>query len=171
MKIQQNEENIEQRENKTVMYGSGHACRTCSDRLLYKIPGCDQTEFNYLENRGAAFGMLQNQKIFFVFIAVIFLSVIIFVLLRTPDDRKYRKLHILLTMIAAGAIGNMIDRLRFDYVVDFIYIVLINFPIFNVADMYVTFATVILIIQVLFVYKDNDFNFLSFNQKKFRELK
>mgnify|MGYP004558183345 FL=1 len=54
-------------------------------------------EFNYLENRGAAFGMLQNQKIFFVFIAVIFLSVIIFVLLRTPDDRKYRKLHILLT--------------------------------------------------------------------------
>ena len=77
-------------------------------------------EFNYLENRGAAFGMLQNQKIFFVFIAVIFLSVIIFVLLRTPDDRKYRKLHILLTMIAAGAIGNMIDRLRFDYVVDFI---------------------------------------------------
>ena len=126
-------------------------------------------EFNYLENRGAAFGMLQNQKIFFVFIAVIFLSVIIFVLLRTPDDRKYRKLHILLTMIAAGAIGNMIDRLRFDYVVDFIYIVLINFPIFNVADMYVTFATVILIIQVLFVYKDNDFNFLSFNQKKFRE--
>ena len=128
-------------------------------------------EFNYLENRGAAFGMLQNQKMFFVFIAVIFLSVIVFVLLRTPDDRKYRKLHILLTMIAAGAIGNMIDRLRFDYVVDFIYIVLINFPIFNVADMYVTFATVILIIQVLFVYKDNDFNFLSFNQKKFRELK
>ena len=50
-------------------------------------------EFNYLENRGAAFGMLQNQKIFFVFIAVIFLSVIIFVLLRTPDDRKYRKLQ------------------------------------------------------------------------------
>ncbi|MFR0800722.1 MAG: signal peptidase II [Suilimivivens sp.] len=50
-------------------------------------------EFNYLENRGAAFGMLQNQKIFFVFIAVIFLSVIIFVLLRTRMTGKYRKLH------------------------------------------------------------------------------
>lgn len=128
-------------------------------------------EFNYLENRGAAFGMLQDQKVFFVFIAAVFLSVIVFVLLRTPEDKKYRKLHVLLTMIASGAIGNMIDRLRYDYVVDFIYIALINFPIFNVADMYVTFATVILIIQVLFVYKDNDFNFLSFNQKKFRELK
>lgn len=128
-------------------------------------------EFNYLENRGAAFGMLQNQKIFFVFVAVIFLGVIVYVLSRTPNAPKYTRLHILLVMIAGGAIGNMIDRLRLDYVVDFIYIVLINFPIFNVADMYVTFATAILVIQVLFVYKENDFNFLSFNQKKFRELK
>lgn len=128
-------------------------------------------EFNYLENRGAAFGMLQNQKIFFVFVAVIFLCVIIYVLVKAPLDKKYFKLHILLVMIAGGAIGNLIDRLRFDYVVDFIYIVLINFPIFNVADMYVTFSTVLLIIQVLFVYKENDFYFLSFNQKRFRELK
>lgn len=128
-------------------------------------------EFNYLENRGAAFGMLQNQKFFFVFVAVIFLGVIIYVLIKTPEDKKYLSLHFLLTMIAGGAIGNMIDRLRFDYVVDFIYFVLINFPIFNVADIYVTVATFILIIQVLFIYKDNDFYFLSFKRKKFRELK
>ena len=57
-------------------------------------------EFNYLENRGAAFGMLQNQKVFFVFVALVFLGVILFVMFRTPDDRKYFKLHILLTMIA-----------------------------------------------------------------------
>ncbi|MDE7444348.1 MAG: signal peptidase II [Lachnospiraceae bacterium] len=128
-------------------------------------------EFNYLENRGAAFGMLQNQKSFFVFVAVVFLGVIIYVLIKTPDDKKYTKLHFLLIMIAGGAIGNMIDRLKLDYVVDFIYIVLINFPIFNVADMYVTFSTVILIIQILFVYKENDFHFLSFKKRKFRELK
>ena len=64
-------------------------------------------------------------------------------------------------MIAGGAVGNMIDRLRFDYVVDFIYIALINFPIFNVADMYVTFSTAVMIFQVLFVYKENDFDFLK----------
>ena len=128
-------------------------------------------EFNYLENRGAAFGMLQNQKSFFVFVAVIFLGVIIYVLTKTPDDKKYTKLHFLLVMIAGGAIGNMIDRLKLDYVVDFIYIVLINFPIFNVADMYVTFSTVILIIKILFVYNENDFHFLSFKKRKFRELK
>ena len=128
-------------------------------------------EFNYLENRGAAFGMLQNQKIFFVFVALIFLGVIAYVLIKVPYEKKYRILHVLLILIAGGAIGNLIDRLRLDYVVDFIYIVLINFPIFNVADICVTLSTVLLVIQVLFVYKDNDFSFLSFNQKKFRELK
>ena len=64
----------------------------------------------------------------------------------------------------------MIDRVRYDYVVDFIYLVCIQFPIFNMADIYVTTATVILVFQILFVYKTNDFNFLSFNPKKFREL-
>ncbi len=128
-------------------------------------------EFNYLENKGAAFGMLQNQKAFFVFVAVVILGVIAYVLYKTPDDKKYTKLHVLLSFIAAGAIGNMIDRIRFDYVVDFIYIVLINFPIFNVADMYVSFATVILVILLLFVYKESDLNFISFKQKKYREIK
>lgn len=128
-------------------------------------------EFNYLENRGAAFGMLQNQKIFFVFVAVIFLGVITYVLVKVPVEKKYNSLHILLVLIAGGAIGNMIDRLRLDYVVDFIYFVLINFPIFNVADIYVTVSTLILVIQVLFMYKENDFDFLSFKQKKYRELK
>ena len=126
--------------------------------------------FNYLENRGAAFGVLQNQKYFFVFVALIFIGVIVFVLIKVPTQKKYYSLNILLVMIAAGAVGNMIDRVRYDYVVDFIYLVCIQFPIFNVADIYVTTATVILVFQILFVYKTNDFNFLSFNPKKFREL-
>ena len=132
------------------------------------IPGV--FELFYLENRGAAFGVLQNQKYFFVFVALIFIGVIVFVLIKVPTQKKYYSLNILLVMIAAGAIGNMIDRVRYDYVVDFIYLVCIQFPIFNVADIYVTTATVILVFQILFVYKTNDFNFLSFNPKKFREL-
>lgn len=128
-------------------------------------------ELNYLENKGAAFGMLQNQKAFFIFVAIVILSVIAYILFKTPDQKKYRALHILLSLIAAGAIGNMIDRIRFDYVVDFIYIVLINFPIFNVADMYVTFATAILVIMLLVVYKEQDLSFISFKQKKYREIK
>lgn len=128
-------------------------------------------ELNYLENKGAAFGMLQNQKAFFIFVAVVVLSVIGYVLLKTPDNKKYRILHILLSLIAAGAIGNMIDRIRLNYVVDFIYFVLINFPIFNVADIYVTVSTAALVILLLFVYKENDLSFISFKQKRYRELK
>lgn len=128
-------------------------------------------ELNYLENKGAAFGMLQNQKAFFIFVAVVILSVIGYVLLKAPDKKKYRKMHILLSLIAAGAIGNMIDRIRLNYVIDFIYFVLINFPIFNMADIYVTISTVVLVILLLFVYKENDLSFISFKSKRFRELK
>ena len=127
-------------------------------------------EFNYLENTGAAFGMLQNQKVFFIFVAVVILGAIAFIIFKLPDKRKYTVIHILLVMIAAGAIGNMIDRIRLNYVVDFIYFVLINFPIFNVADIYVTVATAVLIIMLLFVFKEKDLEFLSFNPDKYRKL-
>ena len=125
-------------------------------------------EFNYLENRGAAFGMMQNQKIFFIFVAVIILGCIIYMLVKAPAQKKYMILHILLVFIAAGAIGNMIDRLSLNYVVDFIYIKAINFPIFNVADIYVTVSTILLAIVLIFVYKDDDLRFMSFRASGFR---
>lgn len=131
----------------------------------------DVLELNYLENRGAAFGLLQNQKFFFLFVGIVILGVILFVLFKIPGKKKYDWLHVLLVMIASGAIGNMIDRVRLDYVVDFISFVLINFPIFNVADMYVTISMIGLFILILFVYKEDDLSFLSFTQKKYREIK
>ena len=134
-------------------------------------------ELRYLENVGAAFGLLPNQKFFFVFIAIIFLCAIAFFLSRTPADKKYNRLHVLLVMIAGGAIGNnMIDRLRLNYVIDFIFVPVVRlfgqpFPIFNVADIFITVPTVILIILMIFVYKDTDFEFLSFKPRKYREYK
>lgn len=131
----------------------------------------DVLELNYLENRGAAFGLLQNQKFLFLFIGIIILGVILYVIIKIPPKSKYRIANILLVMIAAGAVGNMIDRIRLDYVVDFISFVLINFPIFNIADIYVTVAMIGTFIMILFVYKEEDLSFLSFNQKKYREIK
>jgi signal peptidase II len=129
-------------------------------------------ELNFLKNSGAAFGMLQNQKVFFVLVAVFILLIIAYVLFRIPDDKKFNIMHILLVMIASGAAGNMIDRIKQDYVVDFIYFVIINFPIFNVADIYVTVSTFLFVILFLFYYKESDFSFLSFRQQnKFREFK
>lgn len=128
-------------------------------------------EFNYLENRGAAFGLLPNQKVLFLFAGIVFLSAIFYVMYKTPEGRKYTILHIILITIAGGAIGNMIDRIRFDYVVDFIYFVSVNFPIFNIADIYGTLATVVFFIMFLFYYKEEDLDFLNFKQNKYRELK
>lgn len=128
-------------------------------------------ELHYLENNGAAFGILQGQKFFFLFIAAIILSMIFYVLFKMPYQKKYIKLHITLVLIASGAIGNLIDRLRYDYVVDFLYFSLINFPVFNVADIYVTLAAFFLVILLLFVYKESDLEFLSFRAKKFRDIK
>lgn len=118
-------------------------------------------ELRYLENRGAAFGMMQNKKILFVIIAAIMVSAVIYFLSKVPMDKKYRLLNTCMLLIGAGAVGNLIDRLTRNYVVDFFYFILIDFPIFNVADIYVSVSCAVLIILILFVYKDSDFDFLK----------
>lgn len=128
-------------------------------------------ELQYLENRGSAFGMLQNQKYFILFVGIVFLAVIFFFLFKLPQQKKFCSMHILLSFIVAGGIGNMIDRIRFDYVVDFISFVLIDYPIFNVADCYIVCATIVLFILFLFVYKEKDLEFLNFKQNRYREMK
>ena len=60
----------------------------------------------------------------------------------------------------------MIDRLRLDYVVDFFYFSLIDFPIFNVADIYVTVGTALFLIMLLFFCKEEDLNFISLSIQK-----
>ena len=127
-------------------------------------------ELQYLENRGSAFGILQNQKVFILFVGVIFMAVILFFLFRLPDRKKFRIMHIFLSMIVAGGVGNMVDRIRFDYVIDFISFVLINYPIFNVADCYIVIAVIGLAILFLFVYKEQDLEFLNFKQNRYREV-
>ncbi len=110
----------------------------------------------YLENRGAAFGILQGQRSVFIVITLVVLILIAFLYVRLPYTAKYRALRVLLVFITAGAIGNFIDRAAQNYVVDFFYFNLIDFPVFNVADIYVTCATILLVLLVLFRYKDED---------------
>ena len=123
-------------------------------------------ELQYLENRGSDFGMLQNQKVFILFVGIVFLAVLLFFLLKLPEQKKFRIVHVLLAVIIAGGIGNMIDRFRLDYVVDFISFVLINYPIFNVADIYVTVTFIVLVLLIFFYYKDEDFSIYSRRQEQ-----
>ena len=83
--------------------------------------------------------------------------------------KRYLPLALCVGGIAAGAIGNMIDRLSQGYVVDFFYFCLIDFPIFNVADCYVTVGAFALAVLVMFYYQDEDFSVFSFKKGGDRE--
>lgn len=118
------------------------------------IQGVFQLE--YLENRGAAFGLFQNQKLFFYISVAVICAVVIWFYAKVPMSRRYLPLRICAVLIAAGALGNFIDRVRLDYVVDFFYFKLIDFPIFNVADIYVTVTTIFLFLLLCFYYKEEE---------------
>ena len=129
----------------------------------------DMLEFRYLENQGAAFSMLQNKQTVFYILTAVFLVAAVFMLRKIPKTRRFNPLIICLLVLCAGAIGNLIDRIIHRYVVDFIYFSVIDFPIFNVADIYVTLSVIFLIILVLFRYKDADFDFLRKKRKQEEE--
>ena len=109
---------------------------------------------SYTENRGAAFGMLKNQRWLFISVTVIcVLFIIFYIVVKKP---KSRILGISLAMIAGGGVGNLIDRISLQYVVDFIDFRIINFPVFNVADIFVSVGAVLMVIYILFFEgKDN----------------
>lgn len=118
----------------------------------------DVFQLLYVENRGAAFGILQNRQWVFLIITVIVLAALVWALPKIPQERHFLPFTLCLCFIGAGAVGNMIDRIFRGYVVDFFYFKLIDFPVFNVADIYVTTAAVILIVLIVFLYKEEDFD-------------
>lgn len=119
-------------------------------------------ELRYLENRGAAFGMMQNMQLFFIAGAAAVSIIVVYLYLRMPYTARYCPIRACAVLLCAGAVGNMIDRIRLNYVIDFFYFRLIDFPVFNVADCYVVVACVVFAVLILFYYReDDDFKFLS----------
>ncbi len=117
-------------------------------------------EFHYFENTGAAWGMLQNQQIFFYILTVIFCMVVLYEVYRLKNNPRYTTFIYTLSVMMAGAIGNFIDRISLKYVVDFIYVKIINFPIFNLADCYITVSVIVMMLLILFYYSDDEFEFI-----------
>ena len=125
-------------------------------------------ELLYSENRGAAFGLLQGRQGFFFLIGIVVLAAAGYAMIRMPgwQEKRYHWLKICVIMITAGAVGNMIDRITQGYVVDFLYFKLINFPIFNVADIFVTTATALLFVVLCFYYKEEELEIFTFSKKR-----
>ena len=109
-------------------------------------------EIHYIRNSGAAWGMFENKQIMFYICTIIVLVVGCVFYARCARSGRYRDIQILLVLILSGAVGNFIDRLRFQYVIDFLYFKLIDFPVFNVADIFITIG-VIALVAILLCYK------------------
>jgi signal peptidase II len=112
-------------------------------------------DFTFVENRGAAFGILNGRVWLLLVIAAVICIVIIAAMLEMPNTKEYKWLKWSLMLILAGAIGNVADRLFRGYVVDFFEFTFIKWPVFNMADIYVVIGTIVMAVLVLFVIKDD----------------
>lgn len=117
----------------------------------------DVFELQYCENPGIAFSMLENQRWLFIPATCIVMGLLIVMMLRS-DLRNRFAFSFSCSLILAGGIGNLIDRVVNGYVVDFLYFKLIDFPIFNFADCCVVVGAIVLFAFLLFGCQDSDFS-------------
>lgn len=104
-------------------------------------------EITYVQNQGAAFGILQGRKLTLILVTVvIFVFLIIYALRRNTSSWW---LMWSLTLITSGGIGNLIDRVALGYVRDFIDVSFIEFPVFNIADCGVTIGAVMMVLYIM----------------------
>ncbi len=119
-------------------------------------------DFTYVQNRGAAFGMLSEQRWIFLVMTTAIIIGICWLWLNGYIDHITGRISAVL--IVAGGIGNMIDRIAFGYVVDFIDVSpLFDFAVFNVADCCVTVGAVIMAVYVLFFLDEKNIRFFGAN--------
>ena len=129
------------------------AASKLGNREVVLIPGV--LSFSYIENHGAAFGIMQGRQWLLIVISAVMIAAAVVFYIRRIRDIQYRYLRVLIVFLVAGALGNMIDRIMLGYVRDFIYFKLIHFPVFNVADIYVTVSAVLILIWII-LHDDSD---------------
>lgn len=103
--------------------------------------------FTYVRNEGAAFGMLQGARIFFIVLTIVVIIAAVWYIIKMRPQSPMEKTA--LAFIGGGAIGNFIDRALWGYVRDFIMTDFIDFPVFNIADCFVCIGAGLYIVYVL----------------------
>ncbi len=131
--------------------------------------------FTYVRNKGASFGMLQGQRTYFIILTCIVLPIMLFyylkisVIINVCRD-VIKKWHFMffnvgLMLMFIGSIGNFIDRIRLSYVIDFLDVEFIDFPVFNMADCYITVGTGILILMMILM-GEKELDYIIKSRKK-----
>ncbi len=110
------------------------------------IPGI--IDFYYTTNTGAAFSSFSGQRLFLIIAPILMIGVLLFFFARTK--KKGFMLNLSVLLIVSGGIGNLIDRIFLGYVIDFINFAFITFPVFNLADIFVTCGGALIIIYMIF---------------------
>lgn len=110
------------------------------------IPGF--LNLTYTENTGIAFGLNENNVILIILVNIVILGIIIKFLKENMDKIDMLE-FISLILVLVGGVGNLIDRIFRGHVIDFININLFNFPVFNMADTYITVGAIILLIVII----------------------
>ena len=104
--------------------------------------------FTLVYNTGIAFGLFKNQSVLFIILSLAVISSLFINILRESKDRKLDRINwFSLSLILGGAVGNLIDRLRFGYVVDFLDFRI--WPVFNLADSCITVGVILIFIQCI----------------------
>ena len=130
-----------------VVHLKGQAPFVLIDRVL---------ELNYLENTGAAFSSFSGKQTFLILLTALVILLLLWKYVSLPITRRFLGMRFCMLLILSGAVGNLIDRLINRYVVDFIYFVPIDFPKFNVADIYITVGVALLAILLFFYYTEEE---------------
>ena len=113
---------------------------------IRSIPLWDNVfHLTYVENRGIAFGMFGGGRIFFIIFTLIVLGLLFWFYQKT--EPKTRWLRLGTCLVTSGAIGNLLDRIFRGFVVDFLDFRLIDFPVFNIADIAVCVGAFLLVIH------------------------
>ena len=144
-----------------------------SDLLKYnsdKIVVKGVLDLHYLENTGAAFGIFDHVPWLFYVIggiaAAVLAAAFFLIFFRLRDgikrDELTRKtvsdrivINYLIAVLAAGTAGNLIDRILYGYVIDFLCVRFISFPVFNAADVFITVSIILLFLFLVFIYKED----------------
>lgn len=117
----------------------------------------DILSFTFVQNTGAAFGILAGARTFFIVITIIFVIGFIVYYIKLPQGKIYALVKVAIILILGGAIGNFIDRLLRGYVVDFFHVTFINFPVFNMADIFLVCGTALfMILYIFFIDEENE---------------
>ncbi len=108
----------------------------------------------FVENHGVAFGMLHGKKWLILCMVAVIVAILVYYFVKLPKTKEYHYVRGAMTLILAGAVGNVMDRMMRGYVVDFLEFAFVDFPVFNMADIYIVVGVILLAILMLFVIQE-----------------